>query len=151
MIFVIVVIIKKRSKKKLLGIFMLPQEDADNLLNLEFMDENDSISEVSSLVEEFCAERDVKRGTAMKAGLLAEEMAVYTRAQKTDYPYINILIHMTDENIRMEFRSIGPGFQPGTAASEEEEMSLTLIKKLSASVEYEYAIGMNITRIMLQK
>ncbi len=143
------IFLRARSTPAKKGIFLLPVQNEDDLLNLEFISKDSDISKVSQAVQEFCTHRGISDKVSQNTGLLAEEMALYARKHHLRYPYIDIIVLIEDGKVILEFRSIGQGFQPDVFSEEDDKSNIQILNGVSCSLEYEYVVGLNTTKITL--
>ena len=143
------IFLRARSTPAKKGIFLLPVQNEDDLLNLEFISKDSDISKVSQAVQEFCTHRGISDKVSQNTGLLAEEMALYARKHHLRYPYIDIIVLIEDGKVILEFRSIGHGFQPDVFSEEDDKSNIQILNGVSCSLEYEYVVGLNTTKITL--
>ena len=133
------------------------------LLLLEHEDENipvyessvkirsEDISKLSESIESFCKKKGVAARLSLLTALSVEEMGVYTSEQSyhSRIDYLDILLKIYPEYILLDTRSIGKPFD--TAAVPEKYSNMDVLRKISASFEYSYILGMNQTRIRLAR
>lgn len=111
---------------------------------------NKSIEKLSESISDFCKENNVSSLTAMKVGLVAEEMVVYTRNHHKGHFDIDVLLNITSDNIYLDFRSDTTPFNPVTMDEKDNEENYKVLKSLAGEIEYSYLLGMNSTRIVMK-
>ena len=78
-------------------------------------------------------------------------MAVYTRQHHKKSRLIDILLKIYDDHIVLDFRSLGTPFNPLESTDTDIAENVMLLQKLASEIEYEYVMGMNSTRIKINK
>ena len=68
--------------------------------------------------------------------------------QKSAAAFIDVLLKIYPEEVLMDVRSIGKPHDPSTAPAEEYS-NVDVLRKAASSVEYNYVLGMNQTRIRI--
>ena len=84
-------------------------------------------------------------------GLLLEEMAVYTRQHRTDKGDIDITLRLTEDEITINFRSIGTPFDPTTGKEGDIPENILMLKNMASRIAYDYIMGMNSTQILIER
>lgn len=87
----------------------------------------------------------------MKFGLAVEEMTVYTSNHINKQFPIDILVRLYDDRLEINFRSSGSSFSPLSETDNDDTLNLQLLRALAVSLEYDYIMGMNCTRIILAR
>ena len=108
--------------------------------------------EMVSYVEELQKLSDDAGVQKLPANLLAvsvEEMCDYVISHRDSLKYneIDILTQIYPDHAVISFRSLGKPLDLMNAASAEEYSNLYVLKKLASSVEYDYVLGMNQSRV----
>ena len=144
-------ILVRRSNDKLEGLFLIEHEETAKVCDMTIGEENESISGLSEKLTVFCVECGVEKSTAVRIGLLAEEMAIYTRRHREKSDRIDIITRISEEKISIDFRSEGTPFNPLAKTTEDDEANFLLINKLPSDVSYDYILGMNSTQFIVNK
>ena len=144
-------ILAKKSDGALEGLFLIPNEDGVKIYDMTITPENETISEMSESLIAFCRENGVKKENAQNIGLIAEEMALYTRLHRKKNENIDILVRIMDDSVTMDFRSEGLPFNPLAKSEEDSEENIALINRVPSEVVYNYILGMNSTKFTVKK
>ena len=80
---------------------------------------------------------------------MLEEMAIYSKRHHRITENCDVLIHIYDDRIEIDFRSLGDSCNPLEDTELDEHCNLTYLRKISSSIEYDYIMGMNSTHIVL--
>lgn len=145
-------IVARGSKGRYRGVLLLeaPRPD-DVLLDITVTENDQSISDMSRAISRFCEAHGTDKGLASKVGLLAEEMAVYTRRHRSRAAYIDVMTRINDRTIDMEFRSDGTPFNPMVRDEADIPENVALIQRMPSNIAYDYMLGMNSTRITFDR
>jgi len=111
----------------------------------------EDISVASEKIQDFCSENGVAFKIALKIGLLCEEMAVYTVNHRKDSGDIDLMLIISDNEITLDFRSIGVPFDPNKKSDDDVEENIVLLQKIASEISYNYIMGMNNTRIRIER
>jgi Na+-driven multidrug efflux pump len=118
--------------------------------------ENESISQASEGINEFCENCNVNAKTTMALSLAIEEMLVVISGKCTPkYMNVRVLVDEKKGVIVLRIRNDGMLFNPvdyALKASGEEEldvMGVKLIMKMALSVDYRSTFGVNNSTIIL--
>ena len=87
---------------------------------------------------------------AMRAALAVEEIAVYVANKKRASTYADVLVRLNQGNVEIDFRSLGDAFDPLHDEEGDIEENLRLLRGVTSSIETEYLLGMNSTRIVIE-
>ena len=141
-----------RSKGRLEGFFLIEREEDESRLSDITITENDAqISELSRELSGFCQTNGIDAALSGKVGLIAEEMSVYTRLHNNKTAFIDILTRVTDSAVTLDFRSEGLPFNPLAETDSDYPENLLLLRKMSSEIAYDYILGMNSTRIRIDR
>ncbi len=144
-------ILVRRSNGSLEGLFLIEREEEVKVCDMTIGEEDESISGLSEKLTAFCEENGVEKSVAARIGLLAEEMAVYTRRHRKKSDLIDIITRISEENIKVDFRSEGTPFNPLAKSDEDDESNFLLISNLPSDISYDYILGMNSTQFTINK
>ena len=141
---------RRLSGRRYRGLLLTEQEDAA-IQNQDFtMDgEKETISQVSRQVAETCESWGLKSGDAKLVGLMLEEMAVYSKRHHRITENYDVLLRLYDDRVEIDFRSLGDSCNPLQDTEMDDRCNLAYLRKISASLEYDYIMGMNSTHIVL--
>jgi len=112
--------------------------------------QNDDISRLTPAIQEFCEKEHVNEGIALLTAISTEEMSLYSIQNSSGIDYIDILLKIYPDHILMDFRSIGTPFDL-SSADPEEYSNLAMLKKMVTTVDFNYVMGMNQTRITINR
>ena len=87
----------------------------------------------------------------MQAALAVEEMAVFASNHKSQDAYMDVLVRIYDENVEIDFRSLGPSIDVMEEEEKEMEINTRMLRAVVSKIETEYIMGMNATRITIAK
>ena len=157
MIFIIIRnrMIEKRSDGRLRGILLLEHDAAEPVLDVTITNDASSISGISEVLQDVCERSGIDGHEAMKAALAVEEMAVYAANKKDQNAYMDILARIYKGNVEIDFRSLGPLFDPFEDTDEDMIENIRLLRGIASKiendyVENDYVLGMNSTRITIE-
>lgn len=85
------------------------------------------------------------------AGLALEEMAVYAANNRKQDSYLDVLVRAYKGNIEIDFRSIGEALDPMQDAEGDISSNVQLLRGIATSIQTEYTMGMNVTRIVVPR
>ena len=154
MIFLVNLILYFKAKDEYTNVLLIRREEKGAVSNnYTIADDSESreISQVSEQITIFCREKGVSEKRAMQVGLLCEEMSVYTVNHRSAKGTIDILLRITQEKVELGFRSIGAPFDPLSRMECDVEENIVLLQKISSGISYEYIMGMNNTKIMIER
>ncbi|MBQ3429387.1 MAG: polysaccharide biosynthesis C-terminal domain-containing protein [Mogibacterium sp.] len=152
MIFIIIRnrMIEKKSDGRLKGILLLEHDEAEPVLDVTITNDASFISGISEVLQDVCEKSGIDSHEAMKAALAVEEMAVYAANKKDQNAYMDILARIYKGNVEIDFRSLGPFFDPFEEADEDIKENILLLRGIASKIENEYVLGMNSTRITIE-
>lgn len=146
-------IVSFRKPEKYQSILLLEKEDEkiptyDASIKLD----NETISENSLKIQQFCEKELSDDVLSELVAVAAEEMSVYCMNMKDQISIdeLDILVKIYPKEILMDFRSMGKPFDIATA-SQKGFSNAFMLKKIASSEEYGYIIGMNQTRIHIER
>lgn len=141
----------RRSGRKISPFYLLPVEPDKFLLDLTILSESEEISQISQRAIAACKESGLSERISTFAGLLIEEMAVYTRNHCGGGQYLDILMKQENGSVQIDFRSIGKPFNPMVESELDAHYNVELLNKLVDDIVYVYAMGLNTTTIVLKE
>jgi len=138
-----------KSKRTISPFFLLPQKTEGLLLDFTLLADDESIDEVCRTTLETCKSKGLSEKTSIFTTQLIEEMSLYTRNHCGLNQYIDILLTIQENNVKIDFRSIGQPFNPLNETNADDHYNVTILNGLSQKISYEYAMGLNTTTILL--
>ena len=153
MLFIIIRnrIIERKSGGRLKGVLLLEHdEEAEPVLDVTITNDASSISGISETLQQACEAAGLDHHEALKAALAVEEMAVYASNNKGQNQYMDILARIYKGNAEIDFRSLGPFFDPFSETGEDIKENIRLLRGIASKIENEYVLGMNSTRIIIE-
>ena len=153
MLFIIVCNLQlaKRSNGRLKGVLLLEHdEEAEPVLDVTITEDPSSIAGISETLQEVCTANGLDGHEAMKAALAVEEMAVYAANRKDQNRYIDILARIYKGDVEIDFRSLGPFFDPFEDVDTDMIENIRMLRGIASKIENEYILGMNSTRIIIE-
>ena len=140
-----------REKGRLETILLLEHDEgAEPVLDVTITDDPSSIAGISEKFQEVCEAGGLDSHEAMKAALALEEMAVYAVNKKSQDQYMDILARIYKGNVEIDFRSLGPFFDPFEETREDVKENIDLLRAIASKIENEYVLGMNSVRITIE-
>ena len=64
---------------------------------------------------------------------------------------MDVLVRLYDENVEIDFRSLGPSIDVMEEEEKEMEVNVRMLRAVVSKIETEYIMGMNATRITIEK
>ncbi|MBR0146263.1 MAG: hypothetical protein IJM25_06335 [Eubacterium sp.] len=142
-------IISRRSEGAYSSFLLLENESREIPTFATTVEMKDAdISRLTPSIQEFCKKEQVDNRIAVLTAISTEEMSLYSICHSSRIDYIDILLKIYPDHILMDFRSIGDPFDL-TSADPEEYSNLAMLKKMVTTVDYNYVMGMNQTRITI--
>lgn len=148
--------VAKRSKGLIRGLLMARQEEpAVSAQSWTIPEEKPAW--LSEAVTGFCADSGVSRELAFHAGLVAEELVLFTRENSGKSDYMDVIARQYPDRVAIDFRSLGTPVNPLLPMDENGEdgspdgqiLHLKLLRKMADRLDYEYVMGMNCTHTEL--
>lgn len=142
--------ILSRSKGRFKGLLLLENdENSTPILDVTIADDPGSISGISERMQNVCEQNGIDSKMAVLAALALEEMAVYITGKKDHKAYMDILVRLHKGNVIIDFRCLGSAFNPLDDTEEDNLENVRLLRGIASSIENEYTLGMNSTRIVI--
>ena len=144
--------IAARSGGKYRGLMLLENEAPGlPVYDVTMGASREAISENTAELQAFCEKNSLEGSLSARVALASEEMMVYTMEHETakDRENVDMLVKIFPEEILMDIRSIGKAFDLMSAPAEEYS-NVDVLRRI-ASVEYNYVMGMNQTRIRIRR
>ena len=141
-------ILSRRSGGKYSPVLLLQKDDAQiPVYDCTLRMDPEDITSLAEDIQTFCLEQKVPGPFAALTAVSVEEMCMYTVDQKENHgiDYIDFLLKIYPDHVLMDFRSIGKAFD--VSAATEDYSSIAVLKKVVSSMEYNYVLGMNQTRL----
>lgn len=143
--------LEKKSEGRLRGILLLEYDgEAEPVLDVTITDDASSISGISETLQKVCEANGIESREAMKAALAVEEMAVYAANKKDQNSYMDILARIYKGNVEIDFRSLGPFFDPFEDTGEDLLENIRMLRGVVSKIENEYVLGMNSARLTIE-
>lgn len=140
----------KKSDGKLKGILLYEHdEEAEPVLDVTITGEASSIAGISEKLQEVCEANGLGMKESIRAALAVEEMAVYAVNKKDQDAYMDIMARIYKGNVEIEFRSLGPLFDPFSETGDDIEENLRMLRGIASKIENDYILGMNSTKITI--
>lgn len=152
LLFVLIrnIMIMSRSKGRFKGLLLVENdENSTPVLDVTIGDDPDAISEISEKMQAICEQSGIVGRNAVLAALAVEEMAVYITGKSDRKAYMDILVRLHRGNVIIDFRTLGSAFDPLSDAGEDNWENVRLLRGVASSIENEYMLGMNSTRIVV--
>ncbi len=87
----------------------------------------------------------------MRSAVAAEEMAVYSKHHMKKNDYMDITARVYSDRTEIDFRTLGEAFNPMSETPEDMPENMKFLRSVSSSIEHDYIIGMNCTRITIAR
>lgn len=142
-------LIIKKSSGNVSGMFLLPKSTPDEGLDFTLKADPKEISLHSEKLMEYLCRNGIEKGKATIVAVACEELCIYTSENSNHKSEIDALIRISDENICMNFRSIGPAFSPLSISNPEQYSNIDILNKIAKEVRYDYVIGMNQMQVLI--
>lgn len=152
MLFMLItnLVIAKRSDGRLKGVLLLEyDEEAEPVLDVTITGDASSIAGISEKLQEVCEANGLERRDAIRAALAVEEMAVYAVNKKDQDTYMDILARIYKGNVEIEFRSLGPSFNPFEESDADITENVRMLRGIASGIDNDYILGMNSTKITI--
>jgi len=144
--------ISSRSDGRYKGLLLFENDESSTpLLDVTIMDDADSIAGISERMQDICEQNGIVEKKAIYVALAVEEMAVYITGKKDHVAYMDILVRKHRGKVIIDFRSLGQSFNPLLDTDEDSSENVRLLRGIASSIETEYTLGMNSTRIVIKK
>lgn len=125
-------------------------EASKALLDVTISDRSEEISDLSIKLQELCEENGISKIDAVKAAMAVEEIAVYVSNRLHRKTHADIIVRLNDGNIEIDFRSLGSAFNPYVDEDGDISENVRVLRSIASSIENEYILGMNSTRITIK-
>ena len=144
--------IQARSNGRLQGILLLERDvKVRPVMDITITDNCNDFADISSTLQKICEEEGIDKTKSMQAALAVEEMAVFASNHKSQDAYMDVLVRIYDENVEIDFRSLGPSIDVMEEEEKEMEINTRMLRAVVSKIETEYIMGMNATRITIAK
>ena len=154
-ILVVNLVISARSGGKYSRFMLIEKEDTTvPVFDCTIMMSREDISELAGNIESFCESQDLEPRLTTLTALVSEEMSVYTleNSHDTKVQSIDIILKIFPDYVLMDFRSIGKAYDLSSMPENKNDFSsMTVLRKIASSFEYNYTLGMNQTRIKVDR
>lgn len=153
-IYLITIIISKKSKGKYSGILMLPKSKEGSVLDVTIKSSVDDAVGLSEKLIKFAEENGVDKKTSIYVGIAIEEMVVNTIKYNSDsIDYIDVLSEIDENEIRISFKDSGIEYDPtkDVVTEESDFENIHVLKKIGDKISYARLIGLNSTIITIKR
>ena len=158
MLLVILIInlrISARSGGKYSRFMLIEKEDTNiPVFDCTIMMSREDISRLADNIQSFCEANELEPRLTTMTALVSEEMSVYTleNSKDTEVHSIDIILKIFPGYVLMDFRSIGKAYDLSSMPENKNDFSsMAVLRKAASSVEYNYTLGMNQTRIKVER
>jgi hypothetical protein len=145
--------IAKHSNGKYSGLLLAENEDPnvatyDVTIPLKVAD----IETNAERLQEFCLSNNLGKYVSSVVAMASEEMGMYIleKSRVADHSVFDILVKVFPQQIVMDVRSVGKPFDP-LSDPDETFSNIAVLKKIASSVDFGYVLGMNSTRIKIDR
>ncbi len=144
--------VSKHSKGLLTGLLLTRKEDpAIKVQSWTIPEEQPSW--LSEALTEFLQASGISGRVSEHAGLVAEEMVLYTLKHTRRADYMDVIARQYPDRVEIDFRSLGDPVNPllpldesaGDGAINDQTLNLKLLREMADKLDYEYIMGMNCT------
>ena len=143
--------IAKRSDGKYRTVLLLEHDDeTEPVLDVTITSDPSSIAGISERLQEVCEENGLGMRESMRAALAVEEMAVYAVNKHDQDSYMDILARIHKGNVEIDFRSLGPIFDPFEEAGDDGAENVAMLRGIAGDMQTDYILGMNSIRITIK-
>ena len=140
----------KESGGKLKAPLLIEQDDEIKpVLDVTISQDSADISAISGKLQEICLEQGMDERDAVMASLAVEEIAVNAAAREKQSSYSDVLVRINHGCVEIDFRTLGKSYDPLETDDERLNENVLVLQKIATSIEHEYILGMNSTRITL--
>ena len=141
-----------RSDGRLRGILLLERDvEVKPVMDITITQDPRDIAGISSTLQKLCEENGFDKSKSMRAALAVEEMAVFASNHKSQDSYMDVLVRLYDDNVEIDFRSLGPAIDVMEEEEKDLEINTRMLRAVVSKIETEYIMGMNATRITIEK
>ncbi len=156
LICILIIGIIVRKKEKVTGILLLKEEKENAIAKeMSLKATKEDVVNISKKVIDFCREQNIDNMTSNRIGVAIEEMAINVcRFGKNKTSRIDILIRISNEEIRVRLRDNGDAFNPLEYIVEDDRCitdGIIIAKKLASSVDYMRQLGFNMTILVFDR
>lgn len=145
-------IIAGKSDGKLQGIF-LTEKNPENppLLDLTMIADDADLSDVSKKAYNIFIENGFSSKLALKASLIIEEIAVFTKRRLDKKGYIDLFTLLGQDRLEINFRCIGATGALDEKSEKDLDENLAILKGMADKIEYDFIMGMSCMRIIINR
>ena len=142
--------VASRSDGRYRGLLLLENDESSTpVLDVTIADNPEAISGISEKMQTICEQNGITGRNAVLAALAVEEMAVYITDKNEDKAYMDILVRLHKGDVIIDFRTLGSAFDPLSDNDEDNWENVRLLRGIATSIENDYMLGMNSTRIVV--
>ena len=121
------------------------------VIDITVVNNDSDISEVSKKAQDAFIKAGLDSKTALKAAILIEETAVFTKKRTGKNGYLDILTAFYEDRVEIDFRSIGATGNIEEKTENDIEENIRFLESLSDKIQYDFIMGMSSMRIIINK
>lgn len=143
----------KKSHRQIRGFWLLDERDKHLIVDLTVDDNLKTLPDVCGVVEQYCRERDIQAKRAAVIALAVEELWVYVHEHSHENTLLSIdmLLREHKDMVFIDFRSVGGPLPVLQAAEANDYSGVSVLRKITDSISYDYVMGMNTMRMKIHK
>ncbi len=148
--------VAKHSGGRVRGVLLARQEEP-TLKTQSWTIPEEKPAWLSEALTAFCADSGVPQTVSAHAGLVAEEMVLFTRENAKQADYMDVIARQYPDRVEIDFRSLGTPVNPLLPSdgadddpANEQVLHLKLLRTMADQLDYEYVMGMNCTHTELR-
>ncbi len=127
------------------------EHETPPLLDITIINDDKDISEVSKKAQDTFISAGLDSKTALKAALLIEETALFTKNRTGKNGYLDVLTALYQDRVEIDFRSIGATGNIDEASEKDIEENIRFLKSISDKIQYDFIMGMSTMRVIINK
>lgn len=141
---------RRLSGERYKGLLLAEREDTA-LRTWEFTMDGDmtNATRISGQIIAICEASGLEPVKAKTVGLMLEEMAIYNKGHLKIVEDYDVLLHLYDDHMEIDFRSLGDSCNPLQDSELDEECNIAVLRRVSSALDYDYVLGMNSTHIVI--
>ncbi len=121
------------------------------LLDITMINDDSDISELSKKAEASFIKAGLDQKTALKAALMIEETALFTKNRAGKKGYLDVLTALYEDRIEIDFRSIGSTGNIEDDSEKDIEENIRFLKTISDKIQYDFVMGMSSMRVIINR
>ncbi|EID84105.1 Na+-driven multidrug efflux pump [Treponema sp. JC4] len=127
------------------------EHETPPLLDITIINDDKDISEVSKKAQDTFISAGLDSKTALKAALLIEETALFTKNRTEKNGYLDVLTALYQDRVEIDFRSIGATGNIDEKSEKDIEENIRFLKSISDKIQYDFIMGMSTMRVIINK